>query len=116
MRQLLLDSQLSAGHARTLLSVEDSRRQLKIAKEIIKGKLSVRATESLVSGHKTKGNSPSKDSSNKMIEKLAEDLQKLVGTGVKIDYKSGKGRVSLSFYTDEELNKIVDIVRNGCQK
>lgn len=123
VRQLLVDSRLSAGHARALLSVEDPREQFKLAQEVLKNKLSVRATESLVNGRKGKAdqklpNDGKKNlsSHDKMIQKLAEDLQKLAGTGVKIDYSAGKGRVSLLFYTDEELNKIVDIVRGGCQK
>ena len=53
---------------------------------------------------------------NRLIHSLSEEVQRLVGTKVTIDYLAGKGKLSIQFYSDEELTSIVEKLRNGCQK
>jgi ParB family chromosome partitioning protein len=50
---------------------------------------------------------------SRLIKGLAEELQKLMGTKVSVDYSSGKGKVSIHFYSDEELTQIVDLMKEA---
>ena len=52
----------------------------------------------------------------KLIKGLEEELQKTIGTKVSIDYNKGKGRVSLSFYSDDQLNDCAERLKRGWQK
>ena len=51
----------------------------------------------------------------KMAASLAEELQKLVGSKVNLDYAEGKGKVAIHFYSDAELNQIADRLREAWQ-
>jgi len=125
IKQMLKQNQISSGHAKVLLSLEDSQQQISIAKVVISEKLSVRATEKLVSQSKYRSQSLRTTSSDKMAKldiskKLAqavsEDLQKLLGTKVAIDYAEGKGKISISFYSDEQFNTQIEKIREAWQK
>jgi hypothetical protein len=47
---------------------------------------------------------------------LSQELQRVVGTKVAIDYLKGKGKIAIHFYSDEQLNAIVDKVKDAWQK
>ena len=51
----------------------------------------------------------------RLINGLSDELQKLLGTKVSIEYNSGKGKISINFYSDEELTSFVDKLKEGCQ-
>ncbi len=114
---------ISAGHAKVLLSLESTAEQLRLAKIVAGEKLSVRATERLVS--KTKSSpigataQPSGlnvDVSRRLVAGLSTELQKLLGTKVAIDYSNSKGKISISFYSDEELSQTVEKLRNAWRR
>jgi hypothetical protein len=44
---------------------------------------------------------------------MAEDLQKMLGTKVKIDYNNGNGKISIFFYSDAELTQVTDKIKRG---
>ena len=46
-----------------------------------------------------------------LIRNLSEELQKVMGTKVTIDYNKGKGHISIAYYSDEEFNYLVDQLR-----
>jgi ParB family chromosome partitioning protein len=110
VRELIREQKISAGHAKALLSLENLEQQRNLAREIVTRGLSVRAVEKEVSQIK-KGGSPTIKEENtvsdRLVENMAEDLQKVFGTRVKIDYADGKGRIVVQFYTDEGLTDIV---------
>ncbi|MFN7455649.1 MAG: ParB/RepB/Spo0J family partition protein [Pseudobdellovibrionaceae bacterium] len=116
VRDLLADGSISTGHAKVLLSLQSAEQITSLAAQAAKQQISVRKLEKLVSS--TKKGSQSKDTisldvSSKLIESLAEEVQKILSTKVSIDYAEGKGKVTVHFYTDEELNNIVDRLKNG---
>ena len=120
IKQMLRMNQISTGHAKVILSIEDHGQQISIAKVVIAEKLSVRATEKLVAQSKFRGTSTESISSDEMAKfdiskKLAhgvsEELQKLLGTKVAIDYATGKGKISISFYSDEQFNSQLEKIR-----
>ena len=110
VRELIREQKISAGHAKALLSLENLEQQRNLAREIVTRGLSVRAVEKEVAQIK-KGGSPSIKEENtvsdRLVENMAEDLQKVFGTRVKIDYADGKGKIVVQFYTDEGLTDIV---------
>jgi ParB family transcriptional regulator, chromosome partitioning protein len=120
IKKLISDKSLSVGHAKALLSVSDVLLQKELAQRSVNEALSVRALERLISTASLKKTSFEKDVKSSSIEQLvgalAEDLQKKLVSKVKIDYSAGKGQIKIAFYSDEELNNLVEVIRSGCTK
>ena len=119
VRQMVSNSQLSLGQAKVLLSVQDSRAQQILAQKAHKESLSVRALEKLVAREKPTAGQPkiTDDEAlrNKLAMNLGEELQKLIGSKVGLDYDKGKGKLQIHFYSDQELNQIADRLRESWQ-
>jgi ParB family chromosome partitioning protein len=119
VRELVANGEISSGHAKVLLSLGNPTKQIEIAKKIGQQKMSVRQLEKLVaaeaSGLPVDQEKPSNQSlvKQKLVSGLAEDLQKILGTKVSIDYLNSKGKVSVHFYSDEELTQIVERLKEG---
>lgn len=115
IQELVSAGELSVGHAKTLLSVTEPTVQKEMALEAIKKKLSVRALEKMVANTSSKSanidntNSPRADIH---IKSLEDDLQKKLGTKVTIDYKEGKGKLAIHFYSNDALSEIVEKINN----
>lgn len=115
IRELLREQKISAGHAKALLGLENSELQRAIVKDILKKGLSVRAVEKEVSKAKKgdlKSADENKDLHTQLVHSMGEDLQKKLGTKVKIDYFGGRGKIVINFYSDDELTKIFDKINN----
>jgi ParB family transcriptional regulator, chromosome partitioning protein len=114
IKEMLKANSLSVGHAKVLLSMPNTAEQLTVAKEVVTKKLSVRATEKLVAQKLLPaklleiGEPNSDEGIQRIVSRVGEDLQKFLGTKVQIDYKEQKGKLTLHFYSDEELNRLVD--------
>jgi ParB family chromosome partitioning protein len=126
VKLMISSGELSSGHAKVLLSLESMSDQIELAKEVLRAKLSVRALEKKVSAKKlerkvSSSNSRTADSiamdiSAKLVEALAGELQKLIGTRVAIDYADTRGKLSVYFHSDEQLTEIVERMRKGWAK
>jgi ParB family chromosome partitioning protein len=113
VQQLVKDGRLSTGHARTLLALEHVDLQRRIARQIIDGGLSVRATEQLV--QKSSEEKPARRSAPQAIDpniKAAETkLRRALGTQVKIlQAADGRGRVEISFFNTQDLDRIYSLL------
>ncbi len=101
--------ELSAGHARAILSLKEEKKQLEAARKIIALSLSVRQAETLC-------RNMGKEASPKKQEVFAVDyvaeceksLSKHLGRGVKIVNGKRKGRFELEFYGQEDLQNLLD--------
>lgn len=104
---------LSVGHARALLSFEDAKVQQKVADEIIAKSLSVRQVEALVKKSQEHVVVPAKPGKlkDRDIEILEEDLRRVLGTKVSVEDKKGKGRLVIEYYTLNDLDRILGIIR-----
>ncbi|KAA2241976.1 ParB/RepB/Spo0J family partition protein [Chitinophaga agrisoli] len=107
------NAQISMGHARALIGVENVEKQLFIFNEIVKDGLSVRHAEELVRkvNHIEKGSvkKPVKISLPPAYQKIEDNLASHFATKVKLDRsKVGKGSISIEFYSDEELDSILE--------
>lgn len=120
VQKMVIDGEISMGHARALLPLEDPEKQLLTAKEIVDKKLSVRETEKKVkeilsSRDETDTKKPEtkqqeEDPSIAIIYKQIEErLQQTLHTKVSIQKKrNGHGKLLIDFYNSDDLDKIID--------
>ncbi len=121
VRALVQAGQLSAGHAKVLLGLSDIAQQKKWALQSVEQHLSVRKLEQIVSlnslSDSKSPNSAAEEKSQsvtqRLISGLSDELQKLLGTKVTIDYQNSKGKMSIYYYSDDELTNIVEKLRSG---
>ncbi len=108
VKNMVIMGELSTGHAKALLAITDPVKQREVAKKIASEKLTVRAAEKLAkSATRTKDTSSKTDEvTDQLITMMGDDLQKALGTKVKIDYSKGIGKISVFFYSDSELTQI----------
>ncbi len=111
---LIAQDKLTVGHARSLLSLDDAKVQRKMAKDIIVKSMSVRQVEALVKRalegdgkYKAKTGKPK----DRDIEILEEDLRRALGTKVTVEDKKGKGKLIIEYYTLDDLDRILGILR-----
>ena len=111
----LRDRKLDMGHARALLSVDDPKKQLKLYQRILKEDLSVRRVEQLAREAMADDEPASKPTAKtpKAGEdaSLSRELTQRYSTPVKLKRASnGKGTITFSFKSDEELQKIIKLL------
>jgi len=106
---------ISPGHARAMLSLENSSKMLKMHKEIISKGLSVRETERLLKRMKRQPPTGVPKKQDVQVTAIKERLQYALGTHVKIIRRGKKGRIEIAFFSDEDLERILDIVQGGSQ-
>jgi len=114
VQKLLTNGSLSAGHARALLGLEIMEEQLRVAEKIINENLSVRQTEDLVrqiNNPPKTAKKPKKPESNVFYKDLERRMTERLGTKVKIARTdSGKGRIEISYYSEDELDRIYTMI------
>ena len=108
------DKEISMGHARALISVEDVDKQLYLFQEIINRGLSVRKVEELVRQLQNagKGKKPVKASGMSFqYMKIQDDLASKFSTKVKLKLdEKGKGSIEIGFMSDDDLNRILEML------
>ncbi len=117
VQQLLISGEISSGHARALLGLEDKEQQIALASQIIEKGLNVRQVEKLVKmmtkpqkDEKEKEESEEKDLSF-IFRDLEEKMKGIMGTKVMIHQKDkNKGRIEIEYYSASELERIVELI------
>ncbi|MGB4400142.1 MAG: ParB/RepB/Spo0J family partition protein [Daejeonella sp.] len=109
------DKEISMGHARALISVENPDQQLYIFQEIINRGLSVRNVEELVrqieKSGKQKTPASKKDGISFQYMKIQDDLASKFATNVKLKLKDkGTGSIEITFMSDDDLNRILEML------
>lgn len=117
VRQMIVDELISTGHARAILSIEDSDKQYEFAQKIFDEKMSVRDVEKAI---KNMQKDPKVKKDNQKIDKkteaiyhsLEENMKQIMGTKVSIQAKNGnQGKVEIEYYSQDELDRIVNMIR-----
>jgi len=104
-------NEISMGHARALLAVENPRAQKAIWTKIIRDRISVRKTEKLVKDSQKPVISEKKLPVRRsvFILKIEEKLRELLGTKVQVKSRREGGAIDIEFYSPEDLNRIVEL-------
>lgn len=113
VQQMIIDDMISTGHARALLAIDDEEQQFILANKIFDEKLSVRETEKLVKALKNPKKEVKKEKSEHtfIYENIEEQIKNIMGTKVSVNQKAnGKGKIEIEYYSEEELERIYDLL------
>jgi len=105
----LINGQISAGHARAILQMKDLNKILNFWKKIIEKDLSVRQSEALVKKSKIK-KKVRPPSTNYQIKPIENKLIEILGTKVKIKPEKNGGVIEISYFSADELERIIDLI------
>ncbi len=116
IQKSLIKNEITPGHARALINIEDREEQINLWKKIITEKFSVREVEKIAKQKKKKNkNQPilNQLSNDPNLESILASLRIKFGTNVKIQLKAdGSGEFQIHFYSREEMERILDILNN----
>lgn len=115
VQEYLIDSVISEGHARIILSIENNDLQYEVSQRIIDEGLSVRATEKLIKNLqvnkiKTEKNN-NEEPQNIYINDIQNKLEDVFGTKVNLKNKNNKGKIEIEYYSNDDLQRILDILK-----
>jgi len=118
VQDFVREGRLSVGHAKVILGIADERNQKLAAERVIKEGLNVRQTEGLVAKLTAKATSKTglkpesvaAPGSDPHLARLEDQLREKFGTKVQLRYAAGRGAVEIFFFSDEELERILQIL------
>lgn len=115
VQELLKKGDLSVGHAKVLLGIENEKVVGELVSRITDEQLSVRQLEDFIANKDSKPAKPTKpavrESLPPEIEDLQDKLREKFATKVQIKYKEEKGSVEIKFFSDEDLDRIAQILQ-----
>lgn len=115
------EGDITMGHARALINIEDPDKQLAIYQQIVLNDLSVRDVEDIARGVKTESATPAKHKTDKKEttktaltfeqKQVLDDLRAVFNTKVQINKdEKGKGKIIIPFKSDNDLKRILDLL------
>jgi len=115
VQNMVRTGKLSAGHARALLPLDREKDQIAMARRIARGDLSVRAVERMVAQRDGRKKPPRRlrRTIPSEVREIVERLQRALGTAVKIVPKGKGGRLEIEYYSDADLERLLDIIGSG---
>ncbi len=109
IKEMISEGKIDMGHARTLLAVDDPEIQRKMARIVYEKGLSVRELERILK----RGSYKKKREGFVSMPILEEELRKIFSTKVKVMKRGKGGYLLIRFYSDEELERICNIIKGG---
>lgn len=115
IQEEMKNGRLTFAHGRALLELEDENQQRRLVQEVISKSLSVRELESLIKTHRPhlSKRKIGPGSREPYLAALEEALQHALATKVRIAKRKKRGSIHIEFYSHEELERIVSIIRGG---
>lgn len=110
VQDYLIDGVLSEGHGRALLAVQDKNLQFTVAQAIIDDGLNVRDTEKLIKNLGKEKKVLNKNKENIYHSDIKDRLENYFGTKVSLVSKKNKGKIEIEYYSEEDLQRILDIL------
>ena len=105
---------LSVGHAKAILSIKDHASQCLAADQILKKNLTVRAAEQLAkeiaNPKKPKSSKSSSSEADAVIKQIQNTLRERFATKVKVNHGTKKGKIELTYYGNDDLQRILDLL------
>ncbi len=111
VQRLVAENKISAGHARSLLSITSQETQKKLAKQVIEKGFSVRKLESLVasrSAAKVPEAEKPESAVDPNLRAAVLEMERALGTRVRVVGGDKRGRIEISYFSPEDLNRIYD--------
>lgn len=112
VQELIASGALSSGHARALLSVESAHEQERLARMIVKQALSVRQVEKHVAAFGQPKPEPPTERIDPNTRAAILDLERALGTRVRLRGRPNRGRIEIEYCSAEDLNRIYDFIVN----
>ena len=109
IRKSLRLGEISAGHARAILQAKTNAKMISIWKKVINQNLSVRSVEGLLKTS-TKKKINQKNISSPQVSSLENKLIEILGTKVKIKPAKDGGRIEISYFSDDDLERLLDLI------
>jgi ParB family transcriptional regulator, chromosome partitioning protein len=118
VKESLRKGEITVGHARPLLTLDDADKQIHFWHEIVKGNLNVRDTEVLVTGKEDKakakkGGRKRAFTQNVELNALVEQLTEHLATRVKVHGSPDRGRIEIEYYSREDLERVLELISGG---
>lgn len=111
MKSAVSQRQMSFGHARALVGIEDAAWQREVFRRVVEKKLSVRQTEDLASAHPHSGKSKPTVVMSLDQQKVNGDLRERFGTKAALKPQSnGSGRIEIRYESQEDLDRILQLM------
>lgn len=124
VQNFVSENKITSGHARALLAIDDSELQFELAEKIIEDGLSVRVIEHIVKEEQERKNKTEEE--KKEIKEDAElnqarelayknienELKSIFATKVKIQRKKNKGKIEIEYYSDDEFDRLVGLLKD----
>lgn len=117
VQNLIREGKLSVGHAKVILGLASEKSQQSASERVLKEGLNVRQTEDLVAKWNSRAagvtTAPVKLTpltTDTHVSSLENKLREKFGTKVHVRYSSGKGSVEISFYSDVELERVLELL------
>ena len=112
---LLAKGDISTGHAKVLAGIEDKSAQNNLAQQIVKDGLSVRELENIIKSMNKKPTKPKKQDINLKLafETIEKRISDSLATKVKISNNNGKGKITIDYYSTEDLERITKLLENN---
>ena len=116
LQTYIRDGRLSVGHAKVILGLNDQLQQTQAAERIIKDALNVRQTEGLIAKLQARAKPGAKPGvvvplpTDAHVSDLENRLRERLGTKVHLKYSEGKGALEISFFSDDELERVLQIL------
>mgnify|MGYP000205432982 CR=1 FL=1 len=110
----LIAGDITAGHARAILSIESPAEAREALKAIQKQRLSVRNTEQLIkkiSKRRKKGTTTEPE--DMYLRQVLDELKNALSTQVRIVDKQGKGKIEIDYYSSDELERLISILKGN---
>ena len=119
VRNFVVENKLSGGHARALLAIEDGELQFELAEYVIEEGLSVRAVETLVKDRLQKAEDAAEEEEalpkpdERIYRAIEDDLKSVFSTKVKLKPlgKRNKGKIEIEYYSDEDLERLLALLK-----
>jgi len=110
IQDCIVSEDISMGHGRALLGLEDPKEQARICARIIKKGLSVRETEQIVN-RKLSGSRRENSQKDQNLVAIEEELQRIFGTRVQILHSKKRGRIGIEYFSLDDLDRILRLMR-----
>jgi len=109
--QMIEEGKLSAGHAKSLVVINDHSAQIKLAKQVDERKLTVRDLEQAVKTTKKGKNNVVAGKISNEFHELIMDMQRVFGTKVFMVGSENRGRIYIDYFNKDDLDRLYDIVQ-----